>query len=71
MIQACIKDSNIKVLPGDVLIVRSGFTEAVKNMDAEKKKTYDPMHGAIGVDPSEEFMRWVWESGIAAVAGDA
>lgn len=70
-ILACIADSNITINAGDVLIVRSGYTEAVRAMDAETKKTYDPMHGAIGVEPSEELMRWVWESGIAAVAGDA
>lgn len=71
ILKACAADNGIKFAPGDCLMVRTGYTEAVEGMtDAEREK-YDPMHGAIGVDPSEETMEWIWENGIAAVASDA
>ncbi|BEJ10019.1 hypothetical protein CcaverHIS641_0700540 [Cutaneotrichosporon cavernicola] len=71
MIQKCADEHGIKFESGDVLIVRTGYTEAVYNMPEDKYKEYNPMMGAIGVDPSPELMRWIWETGIPAVASDA
>ncbi|KLT39259.1 hypothetical protein CC85DRAFT_288744 [Cutaneotrichosporon oleaginosum] len=71
MIQKCAAETGVTFESGDVLIIRTGFTEAVYNLPEDKYKDYDPMKGAIGVEPSPELMRWVWETGIPAVASDA
>lgn len=71
MIQRCAEDEGVKFESGDVMIIRTGFTEAVYGMPEDQYKEYKPMLGAIGVDPTPELMRWIWESGIPAVASDA
>jgi hypothetical protein len=70
MLTACAADHGLKFAPGDVLIVRSGFTEAFLAMTDEERAKYNPLQGAGGVDASEDVMRWHWEQGFAAVAGD-
>lgn len=77
MLKGCVADHGIKFEKGDVLIVRTGFTEAIAGLNEEQaKKVADDLHngtgaGFVGVDSTEEVMRWHWENGIAAVAGDA
>jgi hypothetical protein len=69
-------DAKVEFAPGDVLIVRTGWTEGwLKLSPEEQKAESEALHagtGSIcGVESSEEVMRWHWENGIAAVAGDA
>lgn len=77
MLKQCSADHGIKYEKGDVLIVRTGFTEALCQLNPEQEKQASAdLHsgktsGFVGVDSSEEVMRWHWENGIAAVAGDA
>ena len=59
---------------GDVLFVRIGVTrEWDGKMGAEDKLAYarckEPQHA--GVEGTEDMLRWIWDSGFAAVAGDA
>jgi hypothetical protein len=68
-------DVGVEFAPGDILIVRTGWTEGWLNLSAEDRKAAtDALHGGTGgicgVEASEEVMRWHWENGIAAVAGD-
>ena len=62
----------MKLEQGDILVVRTGFTEALESLGAEERKTMgdDASQGWVGVDQSEEMLRWHWENGIAAVATD-
>jgi hypothetical protein len=59
---------------GDVLFVRIGLTrEWETRMTAADKVAYasaaDPRHA--GVEGTEDMLRWIWDQGFAAVAGDA
>lgn len=59
---------------GDILFVRIGVTrEWDTQMTWEEKKTYaetsTPQHA--GVEGTEEMLRWIWDTGFAAVASDA
>lgn len=69
-LKQCAADYGVKFAPGDLLIVRSGFTEAFLALTDEERANYSPLNGAVGVEASEEVMRWIWEQGFAAVAGD-
>ena len=60
------------VQPGDICIVRTGWTEAFLSLsDEERDAARRNWKGTVGVDQAEEVLRWHWESGIAAVVSDA
>lgn len=70
-LKACAEAEGLEFAPGDILIVRTGLTEA---MAALSKDEYEAViaaaKGYVGVEASEETWRWHWESGFAAVATD-
>ena len=57
---------------GDILFIRSGWTRAYTQLsDTQAQALADiPVPPAIGLESSEETLRWLWETGFAAVAGD-
>ncbi|KAL6412333.1 Cornichon [Ilyonectria robusta] len=59
---------------GDILFIRIGLTKEWDNqMGPADKLAYaqssNPQHA--GVEGTEEMLRWIWDEGFAAVAGDA
>lgn len=64
-----------KITPqrGDILLIRTGVIPEWDSWDDEKKQEYaaqeEPEHA--GVEASLELLEWLWDNGIAAVAGDA
>ncbi|KAJ4184046.1 hypothetical protein NW767_013389 [Fusarium falciforme] len=68
------KECNITFQRGDILFVRTGvIKEWEQDMDVEAKKAYasstNPQHA--GVEGTLGVLKWVWNTGFAAVAGDA
>ncbi|KAF2087341.1 hypothetical protein K490DRAFT_73736 [Saccharata proteae CBS 121410] len=68
------KECNVTLQKGDILFVRIGVTrEWETKMDDAAKKAYatggNPQHA--GVEGTMDVLRWLWDSGISAVAGDA
>lgn len=57
---------------GDILFIRTGWNRAYKALTDEEKfnlgKVIPPT--SIGVQSSEETLRWIWENEFAAIAGD-
>lgn len=66
-------DCNIEFRKGDILLVRSGTTKAWDSMSMANKAAYgaagNPSH--VGVEATEKMLEFLWNSGFAAVAGDA
>jgi hypothetical protein len=58
---------------GDILFLRSGFTLAYDALNSEDRKNLAtrPSPDFIGLEPSINVLRWIWESGFCAVASDA
>ncbi|KAF1846058.1 putative cyclase [Cucurbitaria berberidis CBS 394.84] len=58
--------------PGDILLIRTGWTKQYEYMTQDQRRALADMTSppAIGVESSKETLRWLWESGFAAVAGD-
>jgi hypothetical protein len=59
--------------PGDILFVRTGYLAALSTLAPEAETAYASealSMKAIGLEPSEETLRWIWENGFSAVAGD-
>lgn len=67
-------ECNITFQRGDILLVRIGVTKEWEQiMDRDAKQAYaastSPKHA--GVENTEDVLKWVWNTGFAAVAGDA
>ena len=67
-------NSNIDFRKGDILLVRSGMTKEWDSMSMADKAAHGAAGraaSAVGVEATEEMLRFLWNSGFAAVAGDA
>lgn len=56
---------------GDILIVRTGFTEELGRMDADEQAKSLGTHQTVGVEGTKAVAKWHWDHHFAAVAGDA
>lgn len=68
------EESGIVFQKGDILFVRVGVTkEWDTEMTEQHKKRYskDPSPEHAGVEATTDVLRWLWDSGFAAIASDA
>ncbi|BCR88820.1 uncharacterized protein ACHE_50018S [Aspergillus chevalieri] len=68
------RECNITFQKGDILFVRVGVTKEWETvMTDEQKKAYSdnkaPEHA--GVEATTDVLRWLWDTGFSAIAGDA
>ena len=56
---------------GDILIVRTGFTEELGAMGKDDQEKALGTHQTCGVEGNEDSARWHWNKHFSAVAGDA
>ncbi|WWC61609.1 uncharacterized protein I303_104193 [Kwoniella dejecticola CBS 10117] len=72
-LKSCAEEFNVDVQPGDILLVRTGFTEAILSKSVEEReglKRRKEGNLSCGVEASEEMWAWHWDKGISAVASD-
>ena len=65
------KWEKVELKQGDILIVRSGFTEDLGGTLASEQEVNLGTHKCIGVEGNEKAAKWFWNHHFAAVAGDA
>ncbi len=71
-LQAAAHDQGTSFLPGDILIVRSGWVEWYLGLnDEERVRVAEMPHTAAGMAQGEDTLRFLWDNHFAAVAGDA
>lgn len=74
-IEQVARHQGVEFKPGDILIVRTGFTEMLADpspADIEKISSPGGQGWKMsGVHGSEETARWLWNRRFSAVAGDA
>ena len=67
------KHYNVSPRKGDILFIRTGVIPEWDSLSETQKIEYaaqkEPKHA--GVEACMETLEWLWDSGIAAVAGDA
>ncbi len=68
---ATLEAQGIKVWPGDILLVRVGWTKAYRAMSEEQKAELARETKSPGIEGSQRTARWLWEQHIAAVASDS
>jgi hypothetical protein len=67
-----LKDTGVETREGDLLLLRTGFTEQYLKLSMqERKQVAERPPAFLGVESSKEVLRWIWERGFVAVAGDA
>ncbi len=69
-IEEIAKVQGVEFKPGDILLVRTGYTELLEAPTPEDFAKF-AAQTLSGVHGSEETARWVWNKRISAVAGDA
>lgn len=67
-----LREENVSVRAGDILIIRSGLVQKYESCQSDEERMA-LMHtpNTIGLEASEETVRWLWNQHFAAVAGDA
>jgi kynurenine formamidase len=68
---ATLEAQKTNVWPGDILLVRIGWTKAYREMSAEQKAELARDTRTPGIEGSGRVARWLWEQHIAAVASDS
>jgi kynurenine formamidase len=70
-LDACLKWQGTTTRPGDILIIRSGYTKWHDYASPEERKRGTQENAvAIGIQNNEETVRWLYDRHFAAVAGD-
>ncbi|OAL00469.1 putative cyclase [Phaeosphaeriaceae sp. SRC1lsM3a] len=66
------QESNIKLQPGDIILLRTGFTSAFQSASLSAKKAifaHSPFQYP-GLESNLEVLAFLWDSQFSAVAGD-
>ncbi|KAL9949190.1 hypothetical protein D7B24_008704 [Verticillium nonalfalfae] len=65
--------SGLEPQPGDILIIRSGFTARYVNLSAEEEKNVGEAWppASCGLQQDRRLLQWLWDSKFAGVGGDA
>lgn len=61
-----------KLLPGDILFIRTGWIKAYKRLSVEEQVALPQrkIRASCGVEATEDAIRWHWDNRFAAVASD-
>ncbi|MDP9373942.1 MAG: cyclase family protein [Chloroflexota bacterium] len=66
------REQGVRFATGDVLLVRSGWIEWYLGLDEAGRRAAAAIpHAATGLAQGDETLRFLWDTGFAAVAGDA
>lgn len=69
-IEAVAQKQGVAFRPGDVIIIRSGYTEGLTGISGEEQLKLMGSHKSCGVTGSPDAAKWFWNQRFAAVAGD-
>jgi hypothetical protein len=69
---ACAQAQGLQFRQGDILFVRSGWRVGYEQLTAEERLSWvaSPQRW-VGVETSVQTLKWIWETGFSACAGDA
>jgi kynurenine formamidase len=64
-------EQKVQFRPGDILLLRTGFTTAYKSLDEDQRKYVATRKEWCGLGQSRETTAWLWKQQFAAVASDS
>ncbi|OJJ53870.1 hypothetical protein ASPSYDRAFT_161395 [Aspergillus sydowii CBS 593.65] len=67
-----LQETNLTPRAGDILFIRTGFTEAYNKLspDEERAIASRPTPDFAGIENGEKTLRWLWQNQFAAIASD-
>ena len=68
---ATLEAQRTTIWPGDVLLIRVGWTRAYRGMSEEQKAELARETKSPGIEGSQRTAQWLWEQHFAAVASDS
>ncbi|KAL4804909.1 hypothetical protein BDV18DRAFT_22812 [Aspergillus unguis] len=70
---AILSETNLTPRRGDILFVRTGFTEAYNALTTEEEASLAARATPdfAGIENGEKMLRWLWENQFAAIAADS
>jgi kynurenine formamidase len=66
-----LREQKTEMRPGDVLLVRIGWTKAYLAMSPEQKEVLAARTKSPGIEGTVRTAKWLWDSRISAVASDS
>lgn len=71
-LEAIATHQQVTLRKGDILFIRSGYIRAYDKITPTERQALADMATppAIGVESSEETLKWLWENSFSAVVGD-
>jgi hypothetical protein len=70
LIQSAVQAQGVSLLPGDILMLHTGWCEWFLALSVEEKQRTRDSRRASGVAQSQEFVAWVWDHRLALLAAD-
>ncbi len=72
-LQQMVREADLTIRSGDILLIRFGFTLAYSRLSTAEQDALAQRQNPdfLGLDSTVATLRWLWESGFAAAAGDA
>lgn len=70
LVQAAIESQSLTALPGDILMLHTGWCEWFLALDPAEKQRTRESRKASGVAQSRDFVGWAWDNRFAVVAAD-
>lgn len=69
-LMSVMQADGIEVLPGDILVLRTGFSEMIMEMKGHPDEAALNSHCAALDGRDQQLLQWITDSGIAALAAD-
>ncbi len=72
-LQDVVREHGIVFQPGDIVLIRIGFTAAYDALSREQQAALPlrALPGFMGLSPTRATVQWLWETNCAALASDA
>jgi kynurenine formamidase len=70
-VQGALEDEGVELRPGDILLIRIGWTKFYLSASDEVKAELAKETIVPGIEGSERTARWLWNNHLAAVASDS
>lgn len=71
-LEATVKAQKVKLMSGDILLVRTGWLQHYLKLSPEEKEKQSTPEGlrACGIDSTREVAAWLWDHHVAALGAD-
>jgi kynurenine formamidase len=70
LLMSVLQRENIDLLPGDALLLRTGYLEAYLQADQTQRAAMAEGEAAPGLAAGESMASWLWDQGVAVVGAD-